>query len=84
MSPDWLNWLSARLREPTTWLGIAAFFASTGASLAAGGLPRAGLIVGAIGAGAGGVGAFIARENGQATPTNISPPNITFNGEDPK
>ena len=59
-----LEWLQARLGEPTSWLGTAAFFASTGTALAGAGLPRAGLIVGAIGAGCGGVGAFITKEQG--------------------
>ena len=55
--------LLARLKEPSTWLGIAVFGASTGSALAAAGLSQAGLVVGAIGAGFGGVGAFIAKEN---------------------
>ena len=59
-----LMWLQARLGEATRWLGVAAFFASTGTALAGAGFPRAGLIVGAIGAGCGGVGAFITKEKG--------------------
>jgi hypothetical protein len=58
-----LAFLLARLKEPSTWLGIASFGASTGAALASAGLPKAGLVVGALGAGFGGVGAFIAKEN---------------------
>ena len=56
-----LQWLQGRPGEATSWLGIAAFFASTGTALAGAGFPRAGLIVGAIGAGCGGVGALITR-----------------------
>jgi hypothetical protein len=45
-----LQWLLARLSEPSTWLGIAAFSASTGAALVSAGFTNAGLIIGAIGA----------------------------------
>jgi hypothetical protein len=62
MNP-YLAWLMARLAEPSTWLGIAAFGASTGSALAAAGFEKVGLVVGAIGAGFGGVGAFITKEN---------------------
>jgi hypothetical protein len=55
--------LLARLKEPSTWLGIAAFGASMGSALIAAGLAQAGLVIGAIGAGFGGVGAFIAKES---------------------
>jgi len=61
-----LTWLGARLSESTTWLGIASGFGALGAALAAGGLVQTGLIVGALGAGAGGVGAFITKEKGSA------------------
>lgn len=61
MNPVWA-WLGARLSEPITYLGIAAFSASCGSALVAAGCQKAGLIVGAIGAGFGGVGAFIAKE----------------------
>ena len=44
------------------WLGIAAFSASTGAALVSAGFTNAGLIIGAIGAGYGGVGSFIRKE----------------------
>jgi hypothetical protein len=57
-----LQWLQARLGEATSWLGIAAFFASTGTALVGAGFPRARLFVGAIGCG--GVSAFIAKEKG--------------------
>lgn len=59
-----MTWLQAWLGEATSWLGIAAFSASTETSLAGAGFPRAGLIVGAIGAGRGGVGAFITKKEG--------------------
>jgi hypothetical protein len=59
-----LQWLLARLSEPSTWLGIAAFSASTGAALVSAGFTNAGLIIGAIGAGCGGVGSFITKEQG--------------------
>jgi hypothetical protein len=52
----------ARLKEPSSWLGIAAFCASIGTALGSAGDIQAGLIVGAVGAGFGGVGAFITRE----------------------
>jgi hypothetical protein len=58
-----LAFILARLKEPSTWLGIAAFGASMGSALATAGLGQAGLVVGAIGAGCGGVGAFIAQEH---------------------
>lgn len=58
-----LAFVASRLKEPSTWLGIAAFGASCGSALAAAGFHQAGLVVGAIGAGFGGVGAFIAKEN---------------------
>lgn len=61
-----LTWLSARLAEPSSWLGLAAFGASTGTALAGAGLVKAGLIVGAVGAGFGGVGAFLTKENPNA------------------
>jgi hypothetical protein len=64
MTP-FLAFLLARLTEPSTWLGIAAFGASMGSALAAAGMHQAGLAIGAIGAGFGGVGAFIAKENAQ-------------------
>ena len=57
-----LQWLQARLSESTSWLGIAAFSASTGAALIVAGFTNAGLIVGAIGAGCGGVGSCITKE----------------------
>jgi hypothetical protein len=55
-----LQWLLARLSEPSTWLGIAAFSASTGAALVSAGFTNAGL----SGAGCGGVGSFITKERG--------------------
>ena len=61
-----LTFLGARLQEPSTWLGIAHFSAATGAALAAAGLMQTGLVVGALGAGFGGVGAFIAKEKSGA------------------
>jgi hypothetical protein len=56
-------WLGVRLSEPTTYLGIAAGAASLGTALASAGFPKAGAIVGCVGAGFGGVGAFIAKES---------------------
>ena len=57
-----LAYLATALKEPSSWLGIAAFFGATGAALTAAGYAQTGLIVGAVGAGFGGVGAFITRE----------------------
>jgi len=62
------RWLQDRLGEPTTWLGVATFFGSFGSALASAGLTKAGLIVGAVGAGFGGVGAFVTREHKQPPP----------------
>jgi hypothetical protein len=56
------QYLLARLKEPSSWLGLAAFFASTGVSLSSAGFVQTGFIVGAVGAGLGGVGAFVAKE----------------------
>jgi hypothetical protein len=61
-----LTWLGARLSEPITWIGIAHFAAATGAAFVAAGFLQTGLIVGAVGAGFGGVGAFITKERGNA------------------
>lgn len=55
-------YLLARLGEPTSWLGIAAFFGSMAAGLASAGMPKSGGVVAAIGLGAGGVGSFLAKE----------------------
>jgi hypothetical protein len=57
-----LAFIGTRLKEPSSWLGIAAFFASIGTALGSAGYGQAGLIVGAIGAGFGGIGAFITKE----------------------
>jgi uncharacterized membrane protein len=61
MSPI-LAFAWARLKEPSSWLGLAAFSAAAGTALVSAGLTKAGLIVGAVGAGFGGVGAFLTKE----------------------
>jgi hypothetical protein len=57
-----LAYLATRLHEPSSWLGLAAFFAAVGTALGTAGYGQAGLIVGAVGAGFGGVGAFLTKE----------------------
>jgi len=63
-----LAFLAARLAEPSSWLGIAAFLSSCGAGLLTAGHPESAGIVTAIGLGFGGVGAFLTKENGKAQP----------------
>lgn len=61
MNPIW-SYVGARLAEPSSWLGIAAFFSSVGASLLTAGHTEAAGIVTALGLGFGGVGAFLTQE----------------------
>jgi hypothetical protein len=58
-----LAFLLARLKEPSSWQAVAVFSAATGAALAKAGLMQTGIVIGAIGAGIGAVGQFIAKEN---------------------
>jgi hypothetical protein len=67
MSALW-NFLKQRLSEPSSWLGLAAFFASTGTAIASAGYSTTGLIIGAVGAGCGGVGAFVSKEGQRPQP----------------
>jgi hypothetical protein len=63
-----LAYLGARLKEPTSWLSIAAFFAAIGTALGTAGYGHAGLIVAAVGAGFGGVGGFLTKEGPRPSP----------------
>jgi hypothetical protein len=58
-----LAFLLARLKEPSSWQAVAIFSAATGATLANAGFMSAGIVIGALGAGIGAVGQFIAKEN---------------------
>jgi hypothetical protein len=63
-----LAFLGARLKEPTSWQGIAWFFAAVGTALGTAGYIQSGLIVGAVGAGFGGVGQFLTKEGPRPSP----------------
>lgn|GEM_PF-5020775 len=58
MSPT-LAFLWARLREPSTWAGFAAFCGGLGASLIGAGFTAAGAAIAAVGAGCSAVAVFL-------------------------
>jgi hypothetical protein len=60
------NWLLDRVKEPSTWAGIAAFFTSFGLAIVGANTHDPSVWIAAIGAGAGGVAAFVKKEQGGA------------------
>jgi hypothetical protein len=57
-----LQWLGARLSEPSTWGGIAAFFTSAGLAVVGANTHDPSVWIASIGAGFGGVAAFVMKE----------------------
>jgi hypothetical protein len=59
-----MSWFCDRLKEPSTWGGIAAFFAAAGLALVGANTNDPSVWIAAIGAGAAGVVAFLRKEQG--------------------
>ena len=59
-----MDWLKARLGEPSTWGGIAAFCTALGTALVSAGWVQTGTVIGCVGGGFSGVVAFVKKEKG--------------------